>query len=206
MAGLLDGVLPYLFSRGDWAKRQLGGLLTDPMGTAEQSAGLLLDSANRQRGLLDTAFPDKQRPFKVADQQALEALIANTMNGPMGFAPAGVTVFRAGAPRGMTADAGGPTFYATEKRGAEPFSRNSPVKEYDISPKNVLDTQLIKNREIYEQFRKETGNPAGYGQSARPYWTAEHDFKKWLDAKGHKFDAVMFDEPTGVASYAIYGK
>jgi hypothetical protein len=184
MAGLLDGVLPYLFSRGDWAKRQLGGLLTDPMGTAEQSAGLLLDSANRQRGLLDTAFPDKQ----------------------MGFAPAGVTVFRAGAPRGMTADAGGPTFYATEKRGAEPFSRNGPVKEYDISPKNVLDTQLIKNREIYEQFRKETGNPAGYGQSARPYWTAEHDFKKWLDAKGHKFDAVMFDEPTGVASYAIYGK
>jgi hypothetical protein len=93
MAGLLDGVLPYLYSRGDWAKRQVRGLLDDPMGSFEQTAGNIQDSHKAQMGLLGQAFADPKRPFNVTDQQALSQAAQNMLNGPLGFAPAGITAW-----------------------------------------------------------------------------------------------------------------
>jgi hypothetical protein len=112
----------------------------------------------------------------------------------------GVKVFRAGAKEGRTAAKGGPTFYSTTAKGAEPYGTPS---EYTINPGSVFDTTNIEHRRLYDRFLEETGNPARYGGNY-PFWTAETDLKKWLDAKGHNFDAIMFGENTGIPSYAVY--
>jgi hypothetical protein len=93
MAGLLDGVLPYLYSRSDALKRQIGGLLSDPMGTLAQTAGLLSDNANTQQGLMGQAFANPKRPFQVTDQDAMMQAAQAMLNGPLGIAPAGITVY-----------------------------------------------------------------------------------------------------------------
>jgi hypothetical protein len=113
---------------------------------------------------------------------------------------AGVKVFRAGAKEGRTAAKGGPTFYSATAKGAEPYGTPS---EYTINPQSVFDTRNIEHRRLYDRFLEETGHPARYGGN-HPFWTAETDLKKWLDAKGHNFDAIMFGENTGVPSYAVY--
>lgn len=93
MAGLLDGVLPYLYSQGDRMKRHIGGLLADPMGTLEQTAGGIQDSHRAQQGLLSQAFADKARPFKPTDKNAMQQAAMNMLTGPLGFAPAGITAW-----------------------------------------------------------------------------------------------------------------
>jgi hypothetical protein len=93
MAGLLEGVLPYIYSRGDWAKRQLGGLLSDPLGTAQQTAGGLLDAHREQQGLLAQAFANQARPFQVTDKNALGQVAERMLAGPLGFAPAGMATY-----------------------------------------------------------------------------------------------------------------
>ena len=93
MAGLLSDVLPFLYSQGDRLKRQLGGLLSDPVGSVEQTLGGLLDAAAVQRALSDKAFANKQRPFQVTDKQALGQMADNMLAGPLSFAPAGITVW-----------------------------------------------------------------------------------------------------------------
>lgn len=118
-----------------------------------------------------------------------------------------MTVYRAGAEEGMTAKSGGPTFYAMEKSGAKPFEKSGvEAKEYGISPQKVIDASRGEGIKIYKDFLKETNHPAGYGQTHRPYWTAEPDFRDWLRSKKIPFDAIMFDEPTGVPSIAVYKK
>ena len=93
MAGLLSDVLPFLYSQGDRLKRQLGGLLSDPVGSVEQTLGGLLDAAAVQRALSDKAFSNKQRPFQVTDKQAMGQMADNMLAGPLSFAPAGITVW-----------------------------------------------------------------------------------------------------------------
>jgi GNAT superfamily N-acetyltransferase len=90
MAGLLDGVLPYVYGRGDWAKRQVTSLLGDPRGAFEQAAGNIQDQHRAQMGLLGQAFADPRRPFDVTNQQALGQAAQNMLNGPLGFAPVGM--------------------------------------------------------------------------------------------------------------------
>ncbi|MBA3773828.1 MAG: hypothetical protein H0X13_15460 [Ramlibacter sp.] len=74
MTGLLDGVLPYLYSQGDRAKRHIGGLLDDPIGTARQYIGSLNDEAGRGLGLLDASGPPTGQPTQI-QQKARGALI-----------------------------------------------------------------------------------------------------------------------------------
>jgi hypothetical protein len=90
MAGLLGDVLPYVYSRGNALKRGVNGLLADPAGTAQQTLGLLNDKRNEQNALYDSAFGNKGNPLQVTNQNALAALIDQTMQGPMGFAPVGM--------------------------------------------------------------------------------------------------------------------
>lgn len=91
MAGLLSGILPYVYSQSDRLKRNVNGLLSDPRGTLEQTAGGLLDAHRGQQNLLAQAFSDPGQPFKMTDPAAMEAAAMNMLAGPLGVAPMGMT-------------------------------------------------------------------------------------------------------------------
>jgi hypothetical protein len=155
MAGLLEGVLPYLYSRGDWAKRQLGGLLSDPLGTAQQTAGGLLDSHREQQGLLAQAFANQARPFQVTDKNALGQVAERMLAGPLGFAPAGITVWH-GSPHkfdrfdsskigtGEGAQAYGHGIYTAESPGTAAFYRDMSHPSLGNDPRDEV-TALRQN-------------------------------------------------------------
>lgn len=90
MAGLLGDVLPWAYSKGNLLKRQVGGLLSDPLGELAQAAGLLADYRREDDRLNALAYADPQRPFRVTDRNALNALVNRAMAGPIGFAPVGM--------------------------------------------------------------------------------------------------------------------
>jgi hypothetical protein len=90
MAGLLSDVLPFLYSQGDRAKRHLSGLIADPLGSIQQTAGGIVDAGRAQQGLLAQAFANPQRPFQVTNEPALAQASQNALQGPLGFAPAGI--------------------------------------------------------------------------------------------------------------------
>jgi hypothetical protein len=93
MAGLLSGILPYVYSQSDRLKRNVNGLLSDPRGTLEQTAGGLLDAHRGQQNLLAQAFADPGQPFKMTDPNAMQAAAMNMLAGPLGVAPAGMVVY-----------------------------------------------------------------------------------------------------------------
>lgn len=93
MAGLLGGVLPWVYSQGDRAKRNLNGLLADPLGSFAQTAGQVTDNRNQLTGLLDQAFANKQRPFLPTDKAALGQAGEQVFNKLLGFAPVGMTAW-----------------------------------------------------------------------------------------------------------------
>ena len=90
MAGLLSDVLPFIYSQGDRAKRAIGSLLSDPLGSMEQTEGGLLDAHREQQGLLSKAMSDPKRPFAVTDRAAMQAAAEKMLYGPLGMAPAGM--------------------------------------------------------------------------------------------------------------------
>lgn len=121
----------------------------------------------------------------------------------------GILVFRGGVygnKFGLTSKDGGATFFSSKLAGALPYAENNKddVSAYMIYPKTVFDTLYKKYSDIYDQFLKETDHPARYGKTHRPFWTVEHDLVKWLDKNGYEYDAIMFDENTGIPSYAVY--
>jgi hypothetical protein len=83
MPGLLGDVLPWAYSQGDRAKRYLGGLLSDPVGSMQQTAGQIQDNHRELQGLLGRA--------EAGDRAAQERATQMVMNGPLGFAPVGMT-------------------------------------------------------------------------------------------------------------------
>lgn len=200
------GLLADAFSYGDSLKRKVGGLLADPMGTIELGINRIKEDNNNALNLAANAYP-----------MAGNRTVLNTPAQKAGFKKqladyasenglSGVIAYRAGGKYGMTADKGGPTFFSTTEEGAKPFARNGEVRAVDIQPQNVLDASRGEGIGLYDQFLKETNSYAGRGSTYRPFWTAEHDLSKWLKAKGKNYDAIMFDEPTGVPSYAVYAK
>lgn len=150
--------------------------------------------------------------FEFTEQDAADALTAGggaMMAGSVVPKPAnalnmGMKVFRAGTDEGR----GNMTFYATEKRGAEPYARGSeyPVREVEIDPRNMFDAKSGDGVKLYREFLNETGNPAGYGKTGLPFWTAAEDLAAWLKSKGYDFDAIKFDENTGVPSVAVLNR
>lgn len=90
MAGLLGDVLPYLYSRGNALTRHVKGLLSDPLASMEQTAGLLNDKYREHNALMDVAFANKDRPFQVTDPAALERASMGMLTGPLGVAPVGM--------------------------------------------------------------------------------------------------------------------
>ena len=94
--GLFSGVLPYIYSRADALKRSLNDVVSNPMASTEQNINYLNENARdfneRTRQLNAQAFANPQRPLQVTNPQALSSLTEQTMNGAMGFAPAGMVV------------------------------------------------------------------------------------------------------------------
>jgi hypothetical protein len=173
MAGLLSDVLPFLYSQGDRAKRYVGGLLSDPLGSLEQTGGGLLDAHRAQQGLLAQAFSNQARPFQVTDRQAMGQAAQNMLNGPLGVAPAGITAWH-GSPHvfdkfdsskigtGEGAQAYGHGLYlaeapavAKEYAGALSAAKaNKPVGNVDLTqayqnmPTDVPDSLLAARRDF----------------------------------------------------------
>lgn len=114
MNALLGGLLPWAYSQGDRAKRYVGGLLSDPVGTMEQTGGLLMDRHREHQNVMAQAFSDPNRPFKVTNQNALLNAINNGM-GLLGPAPVGMTVKSAAMGKGYQGADEGPNYQISHK-------------------------------------------------------------------------------------------
>lgn len=86
----MSRVLPWIYSRANALRRVLGDAASNPLGSIQQTAGLIEDQHLEQQRLHALAFSDSERPFRMTDQNALAQLIDRTMQGPMGFAPVGM--------------------------------------------------------------------------------------------------------------------
>jgi hypothetical protein len=83
--GLLGDLLGYLQDPNRTQQMQgMGGLLQSGLTSIDESQAKFRDLNKR-------AFGDKKNPIKVTDQDAFDQLTEMTMNGPMAFAPAGIT-------------------------------------------------------------------------------------------------------------------
>lgn len=135
MPGLFADALPWAYSTGNMLQRRLSGLLSDPMGTAQQAMGQAGDSANKLRGLLDQAYADP-KSFMPTNQNALAQLLDATMQGPMGFAPAGITAWH-GSPH---------TF--------DSFNHQANLGKGDGFQQQGIGTYLADNQEVAKVYSK----------------------------------------------------
>lgn len=87
------GLLDFAFSQGDRMKRHLVGLLADPIGSMQQTAGLLSDFRRQDQELNATAFANPQNPLQVTSKAALGQLGERMLAGPLSFAPAGMILY-----------------------------------------------------------------------------------------------------------------
>jgi hypothetical protein len=173
MAGLLSDVLPFIYSQGDRAKRHLSGLIADPLGSIQQTAGGIVDAGRAQQGLLAQAFGNPQRPFQVTNEPALAQASQNALQGPLGFAPAGITAWH-GSPHvfdkfdsskigtGEGAQAYGHGLYLAEApevakeyagalsaaRATKPVGNVDLTQAYQNMPTDVPDTLLAARRDF----------------------------------------------------------
>lgn len=183
MAGLLDGVLPYIYSQGDRAKRHVRSLLADPLGTMEQTAGGLQDSHKEQQNLLAQAFAEPGRPFKVTDPAAMQAAATNMLAGPLGFAPAGMTYYRrtnAGTPFNnvpwaMFSESDGAvahygknkwTFDDSQLPRAEVLDATTPAGQREIARALLRDRDLLRALGAHPKKLAQEANPRNIVDSA----------------------------------------
>jgi len=83
--GLLGDALGYMQDPNRTQQMQgFGGLLQSGITSIKESQAKFRDLNKR-------AFGDKKNPMRVTDQDAFDQLTEMTMNGPMAFAPAGIT-------------------------------------------------------------------------------------------------------------------
>jgi hypothetical protein len=83
--GLLGDLLGYMQDPNRTQQMQgFGGLLQSGITSIKESQAKFRDLNKR-------AFGDKKNPMRVTDQDAFDQLTEMTMNGPMAFAPAGIT-------------------------------------------------------------------------------------------------------------------
>lgn len=87
------GLLGEIFSQGDRAKRFVGGLLGDPIGTMAQTAGLLGDFRREDQALNARAFADPANPLRVTDPSAMHQLGDRMLAGPLSMAPVGMILY-----------------------------------------------------------------------------------------------------------------
>ena len=89
---LLGGVLPAIYSAGDYAKRRLKSLTTDPIADIQQSLGQLTDTRRQFDDLHRMAYGDPSNPARVTNPKAAQMLqeMATNQMMNMGMGMAGV--------------------------------------------------------------------------------------------------------------------
>jgi hypothetical protein len=144
MPGLLNGLLPYIYSQSDRLKRNVNGLLSDPIGSMSQTAGLLQDKNREMNQLNSLAFSNPQQPFQVTNQNALSEMAGNVMNGLLGFAPAGMTRAVGAAKLGEMS----PT------NSSAPAPTDQQLKSWDLGQKHrkMLGEDGTRSADFYESL------------------------------------------------------
>jgi hypothetical protein len=71
---LLGGVLPAIYSAGNYAKRQLKNIASDPLGVIQQSLGQMTDTRKQFEDLNRMAYGDPRNPAKITNQAAHDLL------------------------------------------------------------------------------------------------------------------------------------
>ena len=72
--GLLSGVLPAIYSAGNYAKRQAKNIASDPLGVIQQSLGQMTDTRRQFEDLNRMAYGDPRNPAKITNQAAHDLL------------------------------------------------------------------------------------------------------------------------------------
>lgn len=218
MAGLLSGVLPYIYSQSDRLKRNVNGLLSDPMGTMQQTAGGLLDSHRGQTNLLAQAFADPSQPFRVTDAGAMQQAAENMLAGPLGIAPAGMVVGPTGSIAHKVTTLRGEkvpaptTFFRGETPGADRvltndanwdralFAADNPAAAL-LYGQNVTQIKAKPGANIlYEGTKEFNSVMKGYGNKGSMLdWASEATDR----AKKAGFDAVWFKRQSDLGTAVL---
>jgi uncharacterized ParB-like nuclease family protein len=144
MAGLLGGVLPAIYSGADQLKRQVYGLLTNPMEQAERAGQALLQSRAERQALMNQTFANPERPFQVTDQAGLSQLGNDVLMGELGIAPVGMTAIKktlvdipiSAIEHGESAMKGGKLTFPSAK---------DTIKEYAERPTDFPPIDVVSN-------------------------------------------------------------
>jgi hypothetical protein len=149
--------LANLFSRIDAYKRGLFDMVRNPGDALSMMSGRIVESEQQAQALQEQTFGDSHRPFRVTDPQAMARLTDMLMAGPMGFAPAGITVYhgspylfrqfdpsKAGTGEGAQAYGVGAGYTAEARSVAEGYKdKLSGTKVVEQTTGKILDTRDI---------------------------------------------------------------
>lgn len=198
MSGLLGGVLPWVYSQGDTAKRKLRGLLDDPLGTLQQTVGHANDRAG---GLLDLTRQAGAEPGFGPATRKLGGLLGDAYSpvgmvvGPSGTIAAKVTNLKGEKVPAPT------TFYRGETPGADRvltkdanwdaalFAADNPYAAR-LYGANVTEIRAKPGANIvYEGTKEFNSLMKGYGNKGSMLdWSSEASRR----AREAGFDAVWF--------------
>lgn len=175
----MDSPLGTAFSRVDALKRQLYDMLTNPRDAAAMLGGRIVESGQQAQALQEQTFGDPNRPFRVTDPQAMARLTDMLMQGPMGFAPAGITayhgspyLFRQFDPSKVGTGEGAQAYgvgagYTAEARGVAEGYREGIKDIASIKAINKKMDELVKVMDsdsvypgAYRKFKSEKGRKA----------------------------------------------
>ena len=90
---MAENVLGTIFGRADALKRQLYDMIRNPSDYASMVGGRTQENLATAQALQNQAFSDPQNPLRITNPQALNQLTQMITSGPLGFAPAGITVY-----------------------------------------------------------------------------------------------------------------
>lgn len=172
----MAGLLGEIYSAGDRMKRRLTGLLADPIGSIQQTAGLLGDFRNEDADLNRQAFANPANPLQVTDQKAMGLLADRTLAGPLSFAPLGATYYRNS--RGPSPDNGaGYMMFADSPERIGNYGRHAwQFDDKQFLPNEILDAGSKEaQREIARALLKDKASlrelgvhPKQLAQEANP--------------------------------------
>lgn len=121
----MPGLLGDIFSASDQLKRRVYGLLSDPVGTARQTLGMLGDDMRRNIDATNAAFDSR-------DQQKIAQSMLDNSRTAIGFAPVGMTAWKPGEYQnklaGLLSDNAG---MGKKFRTDDVFGNGSRIDHYD---------------------------------------------------------------------------
>jgi len=152
------GLLGYIYSRGDAAKRAVRGLLADPIGSLQQTAGQITDDAKSMNA---------RNARMIADPASITPQDTQAVMGLLGPAPMGITVWH-GSPHKFTK-------FDMSKigtgEGAQAYGHGLYMAETPDVAKTYADTLgeevLVKGKPVYKAHNNTIAGDAPIGNAAR---------------------------------------